>query len=1118
MAELKEPTADALMSRLPRGLAQAYQRALKAGSAHERHDGLLDLGKATVKYVGMIVRAEYLLRREGGQADEKVEALLSELRDKGKPSFGDNATLALAYWRSLEQSAILQPLPLGKSRRRMAIKDFVGSWDAIKEIWTTHPEPKAHRHLNYDALVPLVRKDGKESQGNTSLSTFFFALVNCRNAGSHAEDFEVGGKRLKLEFGDSYYACINPVLQTALDELLSEFVAALGDHTEHRVKLIEGNPDGSREAHLLRHRGLREIPHIVAGAPESLVKESRWLLNGDGQPVLQLENDLPAPLAPPATTQPEAPAGPHSASPPPGRSTPGVDRVPFNVPFRSKRDTFVGRDDLLAQVHDLLEAGRRTVVGQAANIHGLGGIGKTQLAVEYAHRYRDQYANGVVWFTANEPLEPQLASFSVRELGYPDEDKQENLVGLARQWLDSHEAYLLVLDNVDAGQDMDRLLPGRSQPRILVTSRHELPPPYEPVRLEELSPEHARTLLLQTAGLDANDPGLDASSLDQLCEELCNFPLALELAGSYLREHRKVTSVAQYLDMFRRKGLDAHGLDTKTPTPGTRHVASVKATLALNRDVLQDTHGVLLLVEIMAMWPVRSVSRGLLVEMAGIEDMDDARHLVGGAVNMSLLRLSEDGRVQIHPFLQEVEKQRLSTRNNPEFHRCMAQGATKWLAIESTYEDSRPISADFDGLNELARGSRELGFDGVWPELYRFLGLHLLSVGQTNRARRQYLEPALDEALSNFTDAVAIAQYRLSLAQALELQARYSDALDLVGQVLELDTDGYAGTDSAGSKTMAAALSSSTTINVRLGRLEAAEKQGERALGFCTKAFGPDALRTAEAHNDLGLVYHHKVKYEAALEQYNIAWRIRGTDSRCSLSAFLQTGNCIANTLSALGRERDALFFHRSVLERGLPVFGTNHPFTAVALSNLGGALALTGQYEESRHHLERAQRFFRLHTKELPLESCACLVALGQTLDALNKPTRALAYKHAALDTALAELGHQHPKTADIHYSLGITLGSLGSLDEAILHFRKASSIAKKSLGKRHPKTAQYNQQLQHVSEVMSHISAQQRPSQGVLPATPGKTTTEEEKLSRRTRKPAKSAKRKRGKKRRQK
>ena len=89
----------------------------------------------------------------------------------------------------------------------------------------------------------------------------------------------------------------------------------------------------------------------------------------------------------------------------------------FNVPFASKGKEFVGRAGKIDEIWELLNQDGCAAIGQAVGIKGFGGLGKTQLAVEYAHAFRDKYKNGVFWLVADQPIDTQLLQIG-DELGW----------------------------------------------------------------------------------------------------------------------------------------------------------------------------------------------------------------------------------------------------------------------------------------------------------------------------------------------------------------------------------------------------------------------------------------------------------------------------------------------------------------------------------------------------------------------------------------------------------------------------------------------------------------------------------------------------------------------------
>ncbi|MBC7966656.1 MAG: TIR domain-containing protein, partial [Fuerstia sp.] len=168
-------------------------------------------------------------------------------------------------------------------------------------------------------------------------------------------------------------------------------------------------------------------------------------------------------------TQPPLPApvtNPVAAPPRPPGMLPDV----FHIPHERNRN-FTGRDELLRDLRQALDSGKPAALVQA--LHGLGGIGKTQTAVEYAYRHLGDY-DTIWWVRAEEPS-TRSGDFAAlaKALGLPEADAQNQQIAVeaARTWLSRNTKWLLVLDNVPHPDDLDGLLPPQHNGHILITSR-----------------------------------------------------------------------------------------------------------------------------------------------------------------------------------------------------------------------------------------------------------------------------------------------------------------------------------------------------------------------------------------------------------------------------------------------------------------------------------------------------------------------------------------------------------------------------------------------------------------------------------------------------------------------
>ncbi len=249
-----------------------------------------------------------------------------------------------------------------------------------------------------------------------------------------------------------------------------------------------------------------------------------------------------------------------------------------------RNDFFTGREEELRRLEAVLcpaegEEGRAAVVSQA--VAGMGGIGKTQLAVEFAYRYHARF-RGVHWFDLSDPttLITQLADYG-RQRKLRADDARE----LAEQVLAAWKVdgpHLLILDGFEAVEAVERLPIPFDHPnlRVLITSRRRDWPGHlsglAVLALDEFTPEESRAFLRHYLPVErAGDAELDA-----LAARLGHLPLALELAGRYLKATPRL-SVEEYLDRLSLEHRSLRGWPRARPNP-TKHDVSLRETFALS--------------------------------------------------------------------------------------------------------------------------------------------------------------------------------------------------------------------------------------------------------------------------------------------------------------------------------------------------------------------------------------------------------------------------------------------------------------------------------------------------------------------------------------------------------
>lgn len=154
------------------------------------------------------------------------------------------------------------------------------------------------------------------------------------------------------------------------------------------------------------------------------------------------------------------------------QEAPTTTEPTWNVPFR-RNPFFTGREDLLNQLHDNLTKNKAAVLTQAQAISGLGGIGKTQTAVEYAYRHRSDY-RFVLWINA-ATRDALIANFvdlaSLLHLPEEQEQDQQKIVATVKHWLTGHDRWLLIFDNADELGLAEDFIPPGGNGHLLLTTR-----------------------------------------------------------------------------------------------------------------------------------------------------------------------------------------------------------------------------------------------------------------------------------------------------------------------------------------------------------------------------------------------------------------------------------------------------------------------------------------------------------------------------------------------------------------------------------------------------------------------------------------------------------------------
>ena len=747
------------------------------------------------------------------------------------------------------------------------------------------------------------------------------------------------------------------------------------------------------------------------------------------------------------------------------RAVPGVGAVstpahggPFSpgnrvhsVPYQAKRERVIGRAGVLEQVRHQLTSGRPTAIGHTASFQGIGGLGKTQLAVEYADRYGETYAGGVIWLDADRDLDAQLVKISDEARWIDPRSEHQVKLEVALHRLRTHTRCLIVFDNVNEPATIERYLPvPAAAAQILVTSRAEQPG-FDPIALDVLDSAQSLELLVQEAGrVPANDD--ERAAAQAISARLAGLPLALEIAGAYIR-HRAPVSWRDYrrlLDESLKQALAGSFLQSLTT-----HDKDLYATLRVSEAMLGDEPRLRDVLDVLTVSGSASMSTSLLAALLDVNETT----LIGPlslAVKLRLLG-TEDApisggshRYRIHRLVQEVRRDEIAIEQRKAWAQDVSRRLAAWFEHRRVeFADLPAFEAEIDHL----RAWQQHALDGHWPVRARLAWLQGYPHYHRGRFREahEWLEaaeryhretPAGDDLDALLAADMGQLEYKLGNLRAS--LGYYQRALELCRQ---RHGDGHVET--------ALALRNVATAYRDLGDCKQALELSEQALAMSLAVYGPRHSAIASALNEVGLAHADLGDYRKALDFLSRALQLKQE----LLGAFHPDlapllGN-LGGTYGEFGDNQTALTLQRQAFEIAQKAFGDEHPNTATALNNLGLTYLRLRELHLAKDHAEGALKTrLEMFGIDHPATGVA-LINVAGVYGALGDHTKALALKEQALDVHIRVFGEIHPKTATVLNNLGGTHKDLGDYETALMFAQRSLDIRRNVLGENHPDTA---------------------------------------------------------------
>jgi tetratricopeptide (TPR) repeat protein len=728
----------------------------------------------------------------------------------------------------------------------------------------------------------------------------------------------------------------------------------------------------------------------------------------------------------------------------------------FFVPFKAKGDQLIGRHEALGAVHRELSQGRRTAIGQAVAFQGLGGLGKTQLAVEYAYRYREHYPNGVIWLNADQDLDAQLIELAEKARWIAPESEHHYKLEVAAKRLRTFSDCLIIFDNLESREAIAPYLPEpqtdpslpepRVDPHILITSRTEQPG-FTPLPLALLDDDLSLKMLVQEANRQP-DTDEERQAAQDIASALGGLPLALELAGAYLR-HRPV-GWQEYRDLLQQNlqaALPARFLDSLT-----KHETELYSTLKLNETIFQDEPLLKDILDLLAWSGPAPMGWDFMGALLHIQDTTQLTHalLLGEALHL-LKKTPQTASYALHRLVRAVGREIAPLAGRQDWVAGICQRLGDWFqARRDDFADLPQFEAEIDHL----RAWQENALD--YAPLYAPRLIWLQAYPHYHRGRYREAQEQVTKALKLYEarehpDLALKAHLLNDLGYTYGHLGDYGRHLKYCQKALEIRLEVLGGNHPDTAQSL-------NNVGAAYGEIGDYNHQLEyfqKALAIRLEVLGEHHPETAQSLNNVGAAYWNLSDYGRQLEYFqkalDIYQKLLGERHPNTANSF----NNIGTAYGELGDYGRQLEYYQKALSIRQEVLGERHPDTASSFSNLGAAYGNLGDYGRQLEYSPKALAIRQEVLGERHPGTADSLNNVGAAYGELSDYGRELEYYQKALAIRQEVLGERHPDTASSLNNVGSAFGNLGDHRRQLEYFQKALAIFQEVLGERHPVTA---------------------------------------------------------------
>ncbi|QDT42654.1 photosystem I assembly protein Ycf3 [Gimesia alba] len=671
-------------------------------------------------------------------------------------------------------------------------------------------------------------------------------------------------------------------------------------------------------------------------------------------------------------------------------------------------------------------------------IRGLGGIGKTQLAVEYAYRYQKEYEH-VFWVQltdddqeaeelkekiSSDPSLQILGSYVdyCKKLQIPfDETKAETVKQALKRWMEQHPNWLMIYDNADQPDCLESFLPLQSQGHILLTSRANIFARLgilEPIDVQKLPLDQATEFLIKRVSKRLDDS--EQNLARKLATELDGLPLALEQAGAYIQE--TAITFKRYLENYRRLKLDL--LEKQKPVMGD-YPESVQTTWSMNfEEIKQQAETTADLLRFCAFLAPDAIPYDLIAEGAGF---------LGEAIE-EVISQSDDPMLAVNDVLQPLLKYSLISivpgKEEFSIHRLVQEV----MKAEVQSRDEEPIWEErvVNTVNQIY----------PWPEPNNWKTCRRLL--PQSKTAIEYIKHSKIKTENSGDLLIKQGRFFFDAGEYAEAEPLYLQAIEIRRAVLGETHPDFATT-----------LNNLAGLYKSQGRYEDAEPLFLQAIEIRCAVQGETHPDFATSLNNLAGLYKSQGRYEDAEPLYLQAMEIRRAVLGEDHPSFAISLSNLALLYINQGRYADAEPLYLDAIEICRAVLGETHPDFAGSLNQLASLYRIQGRYAEAEPLFLQAMEIRRAVLGEDHPSFAISLNNLALLYLKQRRYVEVEPYYLQAMKICRAVLGENHPNFATSLDNLASLYRTQGRYAEAEPLFLQAMEIRRAVLGEDHPSFA---------------------------------------------------------------